>query len=99
MKTILREFLGDSPQVKVLDFFIDESIINNGWSIVEINKETGVSYSTLKKLIPKLVKKKILIIDKKVGNIKFYKLDKKNEAVLKMIQFDWALVKQETLNK
>lgn len=95
MKTLFRELLGDSPQVKVIDFFIDNYLINNGWSLVEIKKETSTGYSTLKKLVPKLVKKKILVVDKKIGHIKLYKLNLKSEAVKKLISLDWQLVKQE----
>lgn len=89
MKTVLREFFGDSPQVKVLDFFMENAVINNGWSIVEIQKKTNTGYSTLKILLPKLVKKKILKIQKKLGKIKFYQLNKENIIVEKMIEFDW----------
>ena len=94
-KTIFREFMGNSPQVKVLDFFIDGSLLNNGWSIVEIRKETRTGYSTLKKLLPQLVKKKILKVQKKLGKIKFYQLNKNNLVVQRMIAFDWELTKSE----
>ena len=63
--------------------------------MVEVSKETKTGYSTLKILLPKLVKKDFLKIKKKVGKMNFYELNIKNPVVLRLVQFDWALTKQE----
>lgn len=93
MKSILRELLGNSPQVKVLDFFVENHL--DLCSMVEISKETKTGYSTLKLLLPKLVKKGFLKVKKKIGKIKFYQLNLDNPVIRKFMQFDWALTKQE----
>jgi len=93
MKSCFVELFGSSPQVKVLDFFISNHW--DTWSMVEISKETNTGYSTLKILLPRLVKKDFLKVKKKVGKINFYELNLKNPVVLRLVQFDWALVKQE----
>ncbi|MCK4239690.1 MAG: hypothetical protein KAX33_11240 [Candidatus Lokiarchaeota archaeon] len=91
-KTIFRETLGDSPQVKVLDFLIDNH--RCGWTLVEIKKETKTGYATLKYLLPKMLKKKLVVIEKKVGKSKLYKINLENEAIKHLMAFDWILVKQ-----
>jgi len=82
--------MGNSPQVKVIDFFIDN--MRTSWSLVEIKNNTNTGYSTLKLLLPRLVKQRIVKVDKKLGKIKFYTLNMKNPAVKRLVQFDWALV-------
>ena len=59
MKSIFVETLGNSPQVKVLDFLIE----NQGcsWSLTEIKDETKTGYATLKYLLPKMLKKKLVV--------------------------------------
>ena len=93
MKSYFIELFGNSPQVKVLDFFIDNHW--DAWSMVEISKETKTGYSTLKILLPKMVKKNFLKIKKKVGKMNFYELNLKNPIILKLVQFDWMMVKQD----
>ncbi len=92
-KTIFVETLGDSPQVKVLDFLIEN--IRCGWSLTEIKNETKTGYATLKYLLPKMLKKKLVIVDKKVGKAKLYKINLENKAIKHLIAFDWSLIKQD----
>ena len=91
MKSYFIELFGNSPQVKVLDFFIANYW--EAWSMVEISKEIKAGYSTLKILLPRLVKKDFLKVKKKVGKINFYELNLKNPVILRLVQFDWALIK------
>jgi len=91
-KTIFSETLGNSPQVKVLDFLIDNHMHN--FSLVEIKDGTNAGYATLKKLLPKMLEKKLVIIEKKVGKAKLYKINLENNAIKHLIAFDWSLVKQ-----
>ena len=92
-KTIFVETLGDSPQIKVLDFLISFHAFD--YSLTEIFKNTKVSYATLKYLLPKMLKKKLVIITKKVGKANLYKLNLNNKAIKHLMAFDWSLVKQE----
>ena len=91
-KTIFVETLGDSPQVKVLDFLIENE--RCGWTLVEIRDETKTGYATLKYLLPKMLKKKLVVIEKKVGKSNLYRINLKNKAVKHLMAFDWDLVKQ-----
>ena len=91
-KTIFREIFGDSPQIKVLDFLLDNP--KELWTLYEIRDETKTSYATLKKLMPKLLEKEIVIVKKKVGKSNLYSLNMKNPSVKQLIQLDWVSIKQ-----
>jgi len=93
MKSIFVETLGNSPQIKVLDCLISGQAFS--WTLMEIKNNVKVGYATLKYLLPKMLKKKLVIVDKKVGKAKLYKLNLKNPAIKHLIAFDWTLVKQE----
>lgn len=91
-KTIFIETLGNSPQIKVLDFLMEN--YRDGWSLMEIKKNTKVGYSTLKVLLPKLLKRKLVIIKQQVGKAKLYSINTNNIVIKHLMAFDWALVKQ-----
>ncbi len=95
MKTIFVETLGDSPQVKVLDFLIGFFAFD--YSLIELSKNTKVSYSTLKYLLPKMLKRKLVIITKKVGKANLYKINVENRAVKHLMAFDWQMIKDDVL--
>ncbi len=94
-KTIFVETLGNSPQVKVLDFLIENQ--RCGWSLVEIKNETKTGYATLKYLLPKMLKRKLVIITKKIGKINLYKINVENKAVKHLMAFDWQMIKDDIL--
>jgi len=93
-KTFFVDTLGNYPRIKILDFLMENSY--ESWTLVEIMKNSKVGYATLKYTMPLLLKKKIVLIDKKVGKAKLYKINTKNEAIRHLMAFDWALIKQAT---
>lgn len=95
MKTIFQETLGDSPQIKILDFLMENQ--RCGWTLVELRDNSKVGYSTLKIMLPELLKKELVIIDKKVGKSNLYKINLKNPAIKHLMKFDWSITKQEAL--
>jgi len=96
-ETIFRELFGNSPQVKLLDFMITNQMFD--YPIVGLSKNAHVGYSTLKLLLPKLLKLKIVKITRTYGKIKFYKLNTNNPNVKRLLNFDWNLTKQEIFTK
>ena len=92
IKSIFVETLGNSPQIKVLDCLIGGHMFS--WTLMDIKDSTGVSYATLKYLLPKMLEKKLVVIDKKVGKAKLYKINLKNPAIKHLMAFDWSLIKQ-----
>ena len=84
--------LGKTPQIKVLDFLMDNVL--SSYTLFEIKNETDTGYATLKYLLPKMLKDKLVIIDKKVSKANLYKLNTENKAIQHLMAFDWALVTQ-----
>jgi len=70
----LCDFLGDTSQIKIIDFFIGDA--GNSYNISDLTELMGLTRMTLSKFIPELVQSKILEVDQKAGNIKTYRLSK-----------------------
>lgn len=83
MKNFWTYVFGGSPQVKLLSFLINN--IDGDYTLSELSKKTNTGYSTLKIIIPKLLKKNIIIIKRNVGKIKFYKLNKNSQHIKYLI--------------
>ena len=94
-KSFFQETLGGSPQIKVLDFFISNE--HSAWNLMEIQSQAKVGYSTLKILIPELLEKELIVIERTIGKSRMYKINLKNPAVKHLMAFDWSLTKQETM--
>ena len=92
MKTMFVRVLVESPQIKILDFLIEN--LRESWTLVEIRDNTKTGYATLKYLLPKMLKDNLVVISKKVSKSNLYKINKDNPAIKHLIQFDWELVKQ-----
>jgi len=89
--TIFVEVFGNNPVIKVLDFLITFQLFD--YSLTEIAKNSGVSYSTLQTFWDKLEKNNIVIKTRRVGKSNLYKLNTKNPAVKQLIKLDWNLIK------
>lgn len=83
---------GDTPQLRVLDFLIDNHFFD--YPITEIAKESNVSYNSLKVFFQKFIDTGIIIKTRKIGKSDYYKLDIKNPFVNNLIKLDWILVKR-----
>jgi hypothetical protein len=68
----LSQFLGDTSEIRLIDFFISDG--GNSYNISELNEETGLSRVTLTKKIPELIQNKILEVDQQAGGIRTFKL-------------------------
>jgi len=47
----------------------------------DISQGRNIGYSTLKMLLPKMVDSNLILVDREIGKIKFYKINKGNEIV------------------
>lgn len=77
--TIFLEVMGKSPVNKVLDFLIENE--RDSWTMREISEGRNVGYSTLKILLPRMVRHKLIIITREVGKTKLYKINKENDII------------------
>ena len=85
--------LGRSPAVKILDHFADYA--GFAYNITEIAEGAGVSYASVKKIVPKLVECQLLVYAGREGKAKKYKTNTKSKAMQAFIKFDTLLTDQE----
>lgn len=88
-KTILTETFGNSPVIRIIDFFLDNPIFD--YSKEELIKSLSISKVTFYKYFALLEANGIVEVTRKVGKAKMYKLDEKNEAVKKIKELVWVL--------
>lgn len=81
----LRHVFGDRPVPKVIDFLL----VHRNWDypLSTIAEATGVSYRTLQKIVPFLVKRGILKETREVGKAKLYTLNFESPSVKKLDEF------------
>lgn len=81
----LRHVFGDKPIPKTIDFLL----VHRHWDypLSAIAEATSVSYRTLQKVVPMLVKKGILKETREVGKAKMYSLNFNSASVKKLDEF------------
>ncbi len=89
--TLLTEYLGNTPQLKIIDFFLDNG---NDYSKKEILENAGISKTTLYKVWSKLEDFEIVVPKRKYGNTTLFELNKKNILVKQIMSMDSALSMQ-----
>lgn len=96
-KSYFLEYLGDTPQLRVIDFLIDNHFFD--FPMTEIAKGANVSYNSLKLFFPKLVNNNILIKTRRLGKSDYFKLNIEHPFIKKLMQLDWSLIKSNILTK
>lgn len=91
-KSIFLEYLGDTPQLRVLDFFIDNHFFD--FPLTEIARGSNVSYNSLASFFSDWIKKEIVIKTRRIGKSDYYKINLENHFVKNLIKFDWSLTKK-----
>ena len=91
-KSIFLECFGDTPQLRILDFFIGNYFFD--FPLTEIARESNVSYNSLKIIFPKFLKTGILIKTRRIGKSDYYKLNIENSFIKNLMKLDWMLVKK-----
>ena len=94
-KSLFLEQFGDTPQLKVMDFLIDNQFFD--YPMTEIARESNVSYNSIKLFSPKLIESGIVVKTRKVGKSDYYKLNLNNIFVKNLIKLDWILTKKNIL--
>jgi len=89
-KTVFVEYFGDSPLIRVMDFFIENSLFD--YNKTHISRETGIARSTLQEIIRELIDKNILVRTRTVGRSEMYKLNRGNLIVEELIKFAVTIV-------
>lgn len=92
-KSVFLEIFGESPILKVLDFLIINEDFD--YSMTDIANLSGIGYSTLKLIWPKLEKSNIIKQTRIIGKAKMYKLNNQNSIVKKFKIFYWETTKHK----
>ena len=86
-KSAFRRVFGDSPMVKVMDFLLAEKGLYD-YTLSDISENSGVSWTTLHKIFPKLVEMEIVEQTRTIANAKLYRLNEKNPLAQELIRID-----------
>ena len=98
-KTSFRLVFGDSPIVKVIDFFLDNREFD--YSKTKIARNSDIGWSTLHGFWKDLVKLGIVTKTRRIGRAELYKLNLSSPVVKKLIDLDKDISKrlvQEEIN-
>lgn len=87
--SIFVETFGETPFVKVLDFFLTYDAFD--YSKSQVAEETGVSRITLDKIWEELVNKRIIVKTRTIGRAEMYKLNKENPKVKVLLELSFKL--------
>lgn len=99
-KSSFRIVFGDSPIVKVIDFFLDNREFD--YSLTDIAKNSDIGWSTLHGFWDNVVKLGIVVKTRKIGRAELYKLNLSSPLVKKLIDLDIDISKKlmnEEINK
>ncbi|MBI2045289.1 hypothetical protein HYT23_04490 [Candidatus Pacearchaeota archaeon] len=80
---------GESPFVKVLDFFLTYEDFD--YPISFISKETETKWETIEKIVEMLIKKGFIKKTRKLGKAWLYALDKENKLTKLLIHIDMKI--------
>lgn len=88
-ETLLLKYLGDSPTLRIIDFFLDNPL--SDYSKNEVANNLAMSRATFFKYWKELEKSGALIVTRKIGRATMYKLDRTNDIVKQLINLDMTI--------
>lgn len=91
-RSLLIEFLGDTPLIRVIDFLIENSTFD--YTKTEIAENSGISRASIYNIWPTLEKFELVKKSRQIGNTTLYKLNKENPVVQKLIELDLKISKE-----
>ncbi len=91
-ETLLLKYLGASPILRIIDFFLDNPL--SDYSKNEIVKNLEMGRATFFKYWRELEKSGAVKVIRKVGRATMYQLDRENEVVKQLIKLDMALARK-----
>jgi len=83
---------GDTPQLRVLDFLINNHFFD--FPMTEIARESNVSYNSIVIFFDYFIESGIIIKTRKVGKSDYYKMNLENPFIKDLIKLDWSLTKR-----
>lgn len=96
METLFRKALGDTPKIRVLEFFIEGRELD--YSISDIAEGAEIGRTTLFRIFDDLLSSKMIVFTRQIGNAQLYKLNMQNPFVKKMVElFDEVIMPKKKL--
>jgi len=95
-ESILIKTLGDSPKLRIIDFFLDNMLFD--FTKKEIIEALGMSKQTFYKYFPDLEEYGIVIVSRKIGRAKLYKINIDNPLVRMLREYE-TKISQEIAEK
>lgn len=96
-KSLFLEQFGDTSQLRVLDFLIDNHFFD--FPMTEIARGANVSYNSLKAFFSNVIKQGIIYKTRKVGKSDYYKINLENSFIKNLVKLDWILTKINILKE
>jgi len=93
-KSLFVKYLGDSPYIRVLDYFISNDIYD--CSLQDVADATELSRNTVHKAIKEMLELKIIKPTRNIGRAKMFQINRENEYVRHLIKLDTSLSKQHS---
>jgi len=90
-KSFFVKYLGDSPYIRVLDYFIANDIYD--CSLQDVTEATELSRNTVRKTVQEMLELKIIKPTRNVGRAKMFQINKANEYAKHLIKLDHNLSK------
>lgn len=90
-KSIFLEAFGDTPQLRIYDFLIDNHFFD--FPLTEIAKGASVSYKSLQKIFPEMIELGIVKKTRRIGKSDYYQPDINHPFFRRLINIDWMLSK------
>lgn len=95
-ETLLLKYLGASPTLRIIDFFLDNPL--SDYSKNEIARNLAMSRVTFFKYWKELEKSDAVRMTRQVGRATMYKMDRGNDVVKQLIKLDMTL-SRKTMEK
>lgn len=91
-ESIFREFIGDSPTIRLLEFLIEGREMD--YTLTDMTS-AGVSWTTLHRIFPKMLSSGIVKQTRTIGRAKLFRLNIENPSVRILVKLFDSLIMQE----
>jgi len=88
-QSILLKVLGDSPKLRIIDFFLDNSLFD--FTKKEVIEALGMSKQTFYKYFADLEKYGVVIASRRIGKATLYKINLENPIVKMLREYEIQL--------
>jgi len=84
--SIIIKTLGDSPKLRIIDFFLDNPLFD--FTKKEVIEALGMSKQTFYKYFPELEEYEIVKVSRRIGKAKLYKLNVEHPLVSMLREYE-----------